>query len=136
VTQLLGPVASVPSTDIFLQLVESETQYPCGRSPTRYGEADLNKDKQMAATEPLPDANSAPDGAKGAVFVNSDPVPEGALPVRGLDFNLHSDADISVIDLVDGMSRMGFQASAIGDAVRIINEMVRRYLLSSERRTK
>lgn len=74
----------------------------------------------------------APDEAKAAVFVSSDPVAEGVRPVRGIDFNLHKDGNISVVDLVEGMSNMGFQASAVGDAVRIINEMVRRLPLSDQ----
>ena len=82
----------------------------------------------MTAQEPRRKGNLAPDEAKDAVFVTSNPVPAGSLSVRGIDFNLHSDEDLSVVDLVDGMSTMGFQASAIGDAVRIINEMVRRHL--------
>ena len=71
------------------------------------------------------DGNSAPAEAKDAVFVASDPVPEGISEVGGIDFNLHREQDISVADLVEGMSNMGFQASAVGDAVRIINGMVR-----------
>lgn len=74
----------------------------------------------------------APDEAKDAVFVSSDPVPEGMRPVHGTDFDLHRDRDISVVDLVEGMSSTGFQASAIGDAVRIINEMVRRHQPSGQ----
>jgi deoxyhypusine synthase len=44
--------------------------------------------------------------------------------VRGIDFDAHH-ADITVADLVDGMAHMGFQASAVADAVQIINQMVR-----------
>jgi hypothetical protein len=84
--------------------------------------------RKMTGGKPKPKNGNAPDQAKEAVFVSSEPVPEGVLPVRGIDFNLHKDRDISVVDLVEGMSNMGFQASAIGDAVRIINEMVRRHL--------
>lgn len=83
---------------------------------------------KMAGTQPKDSGNSAPADAKDAVFVTSDPLPEGAIPVHGIDFNRHKENDISVVDLVDGMSSMGFQASAVGDAVRIINEMVRRHL--------
>jgi deoxyhypusine synthase len=75
--------------------------------------------------------NNAPSNAKEAVFVASDPIPRGIQQVRGIDFNSHQDADISVVDMVDGMSSMGFQASAIGDAVRIINEMVRGHLFTT-----
>lgn len=71
------------------------------------------------------DDNITPPQAKEAVFMSSDSVPEGVPMVRGIDFNLHSAEDISVVDLVDGMCNMGFQASAVGDAVRIINGMVR-----------
>jgi deoxyhypusine synthase len=82
----------------------------------------------MTGGEPKCKNDKVPDQAKDAVFLSSEPVPEGVLPVRGIDFNLYKDRDISIVDLVEGMSYMGFQASAIGDAVRIINEMVRRHL--------
>jgi deoxyhypusine synthase len=45
--------------------------------------------------------------------------------VQGIDFDAHHAADITAADLVDGMANMGFQASAVGDAVQIINQMVR-----------
>ena len=78
-------------------------------------------DVQLTGNETL-----TPADAKDAVFVASDSVPEGVPVVQGIDFDLHRAGDISVVDLVQGMSNMGFQASAIGDAVRIINGMVRR----------
>ena len=86
----------------------------------------------MRGSEGKPAGNLGPDLAKDAVFVTSDPVPDGAHGVQGIDFNLHKDRAISVVDLVEGMKYMGFQASAIGDAIRIINDMVRRQPSSSQ----
>lgn len=71
---------------------------------------------------------TAPSGATDAVLKPSDPVPEGAIPVQGLDFNEYADRNITVAELVDNMSDMGFQASSIGKAVEIINGMVCRWL--------
>jgi hypothetical protein len=85
----------------------------------------------MAEIQLQANCNAPPTDAKDAVFLNSDPVPEGAVPVSGIDFNRARDGDISVVDLVEGMSNMGFQASAIGEAVQIINGMVRDHLLLS-----
>lgn len=79
----------------------------------------------MRGTEGNSADDLAPDLAKDAVFVTSDPAPDGAHGVQGIDFNLHKDKAISVVDLVEGMKNMGFQASAMCDAIRIINEMVR-----------
>jgi len=93
----------------------------------RWPDLDIVSAEKMTDTGAKGNGDSGPDGAKEAVFVASDPVPEGARPVRGIDFNLHGDRNISVVDLVEGMCDMGFQASAVGDAVRIINEMVRRH---------
>ena len=78
-------------------------------------------------SRPQDEGAAVPSGAKDAVFVSSVPLPTDSIPVSGFEFDHHQDHDVSVVDLVRGMSSMGFQASAIGDAVRIINDMVRRY---------
>ncbi|KAL1957118.1 hypothetical protein VTO42DRAFT_6376 [Malbranchea cinnamomea] len=65
----------------------------------------------------------APSSAAQAVLVASDPVPDDAQQVSGVDFNRYQDRDITVAEMVDAMGTMGFQASAVGDAVKIINEM-------------
>lgn len=44
--------------------------------------------------------------------------------VKGIDFDDYQGRDITVNELVAGMADMGFQASAVGDAVRIIDDMV------------
>jgi deoxyhypusine synthase len=69
-------------------------------------------------------ANEAPTGAKDAVLVKSDQMPEGAQQVEDFDFNKFK-APVTAQDLLEGMRHMGFQASSIGEAVRIINGMVR-----------
>ena len=78
----------------------------------------------MSSNNPWEEADAAPATAKDAVLVPSEAIPEGAQKVRGIEFNDHHGRDISVAELVEGMSGMGFQASAVGDAVKIINEMV------------
>jgi hypothetical protein len=68
---------------------------------------------------------AAPAEATGAVLVPSEPVPAGAREVHGIDFDAHGDVDVTAAELVAGMAHMGFQATALSDAVRIINHMVR-----------
>ena len=75
---------------------------------------------------------AAPNGQASATATNavlrpSDPVPQGIRRVNGIEFNDYGGRDITVKELVAGMADMGFQASAVGDAVRIINDMVRFY---------
>lgn len=70
-----------------------------------------------------------PTVAQDAVFKKSEEVPEGSKEVQGIDFNHYADRDITVAELINGMTTMGFQATAVGEAVRIINEMVRSTLL-------
>ena len=65
-----------------------------------------------------------PSGATDAVLKVSDPVPEDATPVDGLDFEKFADRNVTVAELVTGMTNMGFQASSIGQAVEIVNGMV------------
>jgi deoxyhypusine synthase len=68
--------------------------------------------------------SSAPTSVTAAVLKPSDPVPDSAQKVDGIDFNQYANRDITVAEMVSGMVNMGFQASAVGEAVRIINEMV------------
>lgn len=66
----------------------------------------------------------APSLSTDAVLKPSAPVPESVREVSGVDFNNYKDRDITVAELVSQMSTTGFQASAVTDAVRIINDMV------------
>lgn len=67
---------------------------------------------------------AAPSGATDAVLKPSDPVPDSAIPVRGVEFDMFKDRNMTVAELVEGMTNMGFQASSIGQAVDIVNGMV------------
>ncbi|KAK4146413.1 Deoxyhypusine synthase [Dichotomopilus funicola] len=73
----------------------------------------------MASQDPqLP-----PTGATEAVLVKSVEMPANAQKVEELDFNKFRGRPITVDDLFQGMKHMGFQASSMCEAVRIINEM-------------
>ena len=65
-----------------------------------------------------------PTSVAAAVLVPSNEMPEGSQKVEELDFNKFAGRPITVDDLMSGMNNMGFQASSIGEAVRIINDMV------------
>lgn len=64
------------------------------------------------------------DGARDALFVRSDPMPSDAEQVRGVEFNSLHGRPIKVDDLIAGMTNTGFQASSVGKATQIINDMV------------
>ena len=66
----------------------------------------------------------APSLSTDAVLKPSAPVAQGIQEVSGVDFNNYKDRDITVAELVSQMTTTGFQASAIADAARIINDMV------------
>lgn len=68
---------------------------------------------------------AAPSGVTDAVLKQSDPVPQDAVPVTGLDFNDHAEKDITVAEMVANMTTMGFQASSVGQAAKVIDGMVR-----------
>ena len=70
------------------------------------------------------DDATAPASAQAAVLVKSEQMPEGSQQVEELDFNKIK-GPVTAEDLLLGMKNMGFQASAVGEAVRIINNMVR-----------
>jgi|SRR5690242_2165982 len=71
-----------------------------------------------------PQDAAAPSGATDAVLKPSEPVPADAKEVQGIDFNQYANRSITVEELVAGYSQMGFQATAVGEAVRIVNDMV------------
>jgi deoxyhypusine synthase len=80
----------------------------------------------MESAAPKNGKNAAPSSVTAAVLKPSDEMPPGSQKVEELDFNAHSSQPITVEELVSGMTHMGFQASSIGEAVRIINGMVGR----------
>jgi len=59
-----------------------------------------------------------------AVLKPSDPLPQGTTQVEGIDFNRYADRNITAEELVANMANMGFQATSVAEAVRIINGMV------------
>ena len=69
-------------------------------------------------------AGSAPSSATAAVLKPSVQMPQGSQKVEEFDFDKFAGRSITVEDLISGMNHMGFQASSIGEAVRIINDMV------------
>jgi deoxyhypusine synthase len=71
------------------------------------------------------DSHAPPSTVTEAVLVKSIEMPEGSQKVEELDFNKFKGRPITVDDLFEGMKHMGFQASSMCEAVRIINEMVR-----------
>ncbi|CAL3966856.1 unnamed protein product [Diplocarpon coronariae] len=68
-------------------------------------------------------SGAPPSTVTDAVLVPSNEMPEGSQKVEELDFNKIVGRPITVDDLMSGMNHMGFQASSIGEAVRIINNM-------------
>jgi hypothetical protein len=68
-------------------------------------------------------ANAPPAEVTNAVLVKSEEMPEDAQKVEELDFNKLK-GPITAEDLFLGMKNMGFQATSMSEAIRIINDMV------------
>jgi hypothetical protein len=68
--------------------------------------------------------STTPKIATDAVLKPSQGVPEGSREVQGINFDKYKNGNISVDSLIAGMADMGFQASSLAEAVRIINDMV------------
>lgn len=66
---------------------------------------------------------SGPAKAVDAVLVQSAPMPEGSVKVKGIDFNDYAGRPITVDELVRNMTNMGFQASSLGKAIEIVDKM-------------
>ncbi|SCW02691.1 LAFE_0F12156g1_1 [Lachancea fermentati] len=64
-----------------------------------------------------------PELLNDAVLKASVPIPDDFVKVEGIDYTKPEAVDMRASDLVDSMKRMGFQASALGQACDIINEM-------------
>jgi len=75
---------------------------------------------------PVTNGQATPSVSYDAVFKTSAPVPEGAPMVDGPEFNNYDrkNMDITAAELVAEMANMGFQSTAVGEATRIINDMV------------
>lgn len=71
------------------------------------------------------DSHVPPSTVTDAVLVKSEEMPEDAQQVEELDFD-KIDGPITAEDLFLGTRHMGFQASSMGEAIRIINDMVKR----------
>ncbi|KAK9357907.1 Deoxyhypusine synthase [Lipomyces starkeyi] len=69
------------------------------------------------------EASILPPLASTAVLKPSDPVPRDATQVSGIDFNLPENKNVRVSTLVKSMRTIGFQATSVGIACDIINEM-------------
>jgi deoxyhypusine synthase len=69
-------------------------------------------------------ASTVPSVSTAAVLKQSINMPQDAQKVEELNFNEFVGRSITVEDLINGTQNMGFQATSIGEAVRIINEMV------------
>ena len=66
-----------------------------------------------------------PAAATSAVLVESAPVSEDAREVKGIDWaSLPTESRSIISEFVLNLSNQGFQSSSIGDAIRIINDMV------------
>src|SRR4051794_5851505 len=67
--------------------------------------------------------DAGPSKAVEAVLVQSQPMPEGSVKVKGIEFNDYKGRAITVNELVRGMENMGFQASNVAKAVEIVDKM-------------
>lgn len=67
--------------------------------------------------------DAPPSAATDAVLVQSEEMPADSQKVEELDFNKIK-GPVTAEDLLLGMTNMGFQASSMCEAVRIINDMV------------
>ncbi|CAG8462300.1 2256_t:CDS:2, partial [Paraglomus brasilianum] len=73
-------------------------------------------DPSQASAKP----GAAPAAATEAVLVRSVSMPDTAVTVEGPDFN----KDLSLHELLEKYTRVGFQATSIGRAIKVINDMI------------
>lgn len=66
-------------------------------------------------------ASSSTDSAHASVLTPSEAIPENALHIKGPDFN----NAITLQDLMTSYEKIGFQATGLAKAIKIIEDMVR-----------
>ncbi len=69
--------------------------------------------------------SAPPSQATDAVLVPSEPISQDAREVKGIDWTrLPPEHRAVITNFVNDLTGQGFQSSSIGDAIRIINDMV------------
>ena len=91
----------------------------------------MSSNAQNTSTNQISLASEPQSTTQAAVLRPSDPVPEDAQAVHGIDFDNYKHAPITVEEMVAGLSNMGFQASAVADAVRVVDDMVGEFFFLS-----
>ncbi|KAF1809837.1 Deoxyhypusine synthase [Eremomyces bilateralis CBS 781.70] len=64
-----------------------------------------------------------PTTAAAAVLKPSEPMAAGSKVVRGIDFDNFKGRDVTVVDILEHMDVMGFQAMNLAKSIKIIDEM-------------
>lgn len=87
-----------------------------------------SSDKHSDTPQPLKPNSMSSSGklpalASEAVLVKSVPVPDDFVEVKGIDYSKDNAYNMRAVDLVNSMKTMGFQASSVGQACDIINNM-------------
>jgi len=72
----------------------------------------------------IQEASMLPTSTAEAVLKPSEKLSEDAIPVSGIDFDQYKGRDITVKEMIEGMTTMGFQATSLAQAAQIINDMV------------
>lgn len=71
--------------------------------------------------------SGVPTTVTEAVFKPSEPMAAGSKVVKGIDFDDFAGRHVTVLDLVQHMDVMGFQAMNLSKAIKIVDEMVGRF---------
>jgi deoxyhypusine synthase len=66
--------------------------------------------------------------AHGSVLTPSEALPSDSIHVKGPNF----DSEIGLQELLTGYETIGFQATGLARAIKIVNRMVSRHLASSD----
>jgi deoxyhypusine synthase len=77
------------------------------------------------SNRPQSEPTVLPATAAAAVLVQSHPVPDDAVPIKGPNF----DTPLDLNTLLGGYERIGFQATSLGRAINIVNKMVSCFIL-------
>jgi hypothetical protein len=111
----------IPGQSHSLRIRSTKDLYTYEANQTKSGNTEFDTRRTAEDKMTTNGASSSTDSAHASVLTPSEAIPENALHVKGPDFN----NAITLQDLMTSYEKIGFQATGLAKAIKIIEDMVR-----------